>query len=146
EPGRHRFQERPEAERRVGEVGLEQPLELLERLFVEDDLIDRRERDPGFAQAIVDRAAGERGVVTLAGEALLLAGGGDPPVGDERGGAVVVVGRDAEDPGHVPSSICYGAALSWGAASRPRAARISRSARAPTWAPRTEGCIPSPIV
>ena len=63
--------------RRIGEVGLEQPLELDERLVVEDDVVDVVERDLAFAQAILDRVGREVGVVLLAREALFLRGRDD---------------------------------------------------------------------
>ena len=97
QPERDRHAERAEAARREGEVGLEQPLELQERLVVEDDVVDVAELDAGLGQAVVDRVRGKARIVLLAGEALLLRRGDDAPVLDQRGGAVVVEGRDAED-------------------------------------------------
>ena len=45
--------------RREGEVGLEQPLEFQERLFVEDDVIDGRGVELGVFQAVGDGVRGE---------------------------------------------------------------------------------------
>ena len=49
-PDRDRRRERAEAARREGDVGFEQPLELQERLFVEDDIVDVGERDLASAR------------------------------------------------------------------------------------------------
>ena len=87
-----------EAARREGEVGLEEPLELEERLVVEGDGVERRRRSsPASGRQYATACAREAGVVLLAREALLLRGGDDLAVDDEAGGRVVVEGRDAED-------------------------------------------------
>ncbi len=83
--------------RRARDVGLEQPLELDERLLVEADVIDLRRRDAGFAQAVLDRLRRKRRVVLLAREALLLRRRDDAAVLDQAGGRIVVVGGDSED-------------------------------------------------
>ena len=59
QPQRHRHAERAEAARRKGEIGLEQPLELQERLVVEGDVVDVGQRDAGLVEAIVDRVRRE---------------------------------------------------------------------------------------
>jgi hypothetical protein len=96
-PHRQRGAERAEAARREGEVGLEQPLELEERLVVEGDVVDLGELRAGRFQAGADRLVREGRVVLLAREALFLRGGDHLAVAQQRRGAVVVVRGDAED-------------------------------------------------
>ncbi len=90
EPHRHRHAERGEALGRERQIGLEQALELEERLVVERDVIDFVEADAGLAQAVRDRAAGKAGIMLLAAEALLLRRGDDLAVLDQRRCAVVI--------------------------------------------------------
>ena len=97
DPQRHRLAERGEAARREGEVGLDQPLELEERLLVEDDLVDRRAVAARGLQAIAQRMRRKPGVVLDAGEALLLRRGDDRPVLDDRSRAVVIERGQPED-------------------------------------------------
>lgn len=97
EPQRHCRSKAAEPARSEGEIGLDQPLELEERLFVEDDAVELRGRDARFAQAISDCVGREAGVVLAPREALLLRGRDDPAVLDKAGGAVVIPGRYAED-------------------------------------------------
>ena len=79
------------------QVGLEQALELQERLVVEDDVVDVLQRDPAGLQAVFDRLGGEGRIVADAREALLLRGGHDLALLHQRRGAVVIEGGDAED-------------------------------------------------
>ncbi len=81
-----------------GDIGLEQALELQERLVVEGDEIDVLEGAAGLPQAVAHRLGGEARVVLLAREALLLRGRHDATVLDECCGAVVIERRDAQDP------------------------------------------------
>ncbi len=97
EPHRQRHAERLEAARREREVGLEQPLELQERLVVEYDVVDGVELDAGLGEAIVHGVLRIARVMLLAGEALLLRRRDDLAVLDQRGCAVVVERRDAEE-------------------------------------------------
>src|SRR3954452_3632426 len=97
DPHRQRGAERREALRRKGEIGLEQPLELEERLVVERDEVDLRRPCPGRRQAGGDRLVREARVVLLAREAFFLRGGGYLAVDEERRRGVVVIRRDAED-------------------------------------------------
>ena len=71
-----------------------------ERLVVEADVVDRLGRDARLLQAVIDGVDGEALVVLLAREALFLSGGDDLAILDQRGRAVVIVGRDAKDEGH----------------------------------------------
>jgi hypothetical protein len=97
QPDRHRHAELAEAARRRRYVGLEEPLELDERLLVEHDRVDLGQRDAALAEAIAHGVRREAGVVLAAREALFLRGRDGRPVHHERGGAVVVVGRDPEN-------------------------------------------------
>jgi hypothetical protein len=101
EPHRHRHAERGEALGRERQIGLEQTLELQERLVVEGDVIDLVEPDAALGQAVLDRFLGKARIVLLAREPLFLGGGEKLAVGDQRGRAVVVERRQAEDP-HPP--------------------------------------------
>ena len=98
QPDRQRLAEGAKAGRREGEVGLEQALELEEGLVVERDIVDAVDAVADARQAVLDRPAGEAGIVAAAREALLLGSGDDAAILDERRGAVVLEGGDAEDP------------------------------------------------
>ena len=99
QPHRHGLHELRDPLRRDAEVGLQDPLELEDRLVVERDRAEVGRGDPRLAQAVVDRVAREARVVLLAGEALLLGRGEDLAVAEQRGGAVVVVRADSEHVG-----------------------------------------------
>ena len=98
EPERHRHLERAEATGRIGEVGLDQPLELQEGFVIEHDVIDFVQAAPRLGQAIVDGPAGKAGIVLLTGEALFLRRRDDAAVIEQRGRAVVIERRNAENP------------------------------------------------
>src|SRR4029079_15834156 len=76
-PDRQRGAKRREALRREGEIGLEQPLELEERLVVDRDEVDLGRPRARRLQARGDRVVREARVVLLAREALFLRGGRD---------------------------------------------------------------------
>ena len=97
QPQRHRHAEGAEAARREGEIGFEQPLEFQERLVVEHDVIDVVEPRSCRLQAIGDRVVRETGIVLLAREAFFLRRGHDAAVLDQRRGAVVIEGGNAEN-------------------------------------------------
>ena len=101
DPDRHRHAEGPEAARRVGHVGLQQPLELQERLVVEGDMVHLVQPDAGLVEHAAHRVRGEARVVLLAGEPLLLRGGDRLSVHEKRGRAVMVIGRQAQDRRHL---------------------------------------------
>jgi hypothetical protein len=96
QPQRHGHAEGLEAARRVGEVGLEQALELQERLVVEGDVVDVGQLDAGLVEAVLHGVLREARIVLLAREALLLRGADEMAVLDQRGGAVMIESRDAE--------------------------------------------------
>jgi hypothetical protein len=98
QPQRHGHAEGVEAARGEGEIGLEQPLELEERLVVEGDVVDVRQLDAGRVETVVHRVLREAGIVLLAGEALFLSRTDELAVRDQRRGAVVIESRDSQDP------------------------------------------------
>ena len=79
------------------QVGLQQALELDQRLVVEADVAEIAESDPAFAQAVAHRVDRESRIVLLPGEALLLGRRDDLAVAHEACRAVMVEGGDAED-------------------------------------------------
>ena len=99
QPEREGHQVGAEPLRRTGDVGLEQAIELDQRLFVEPDQIEVAGLDARLAQAVVDGLGREGGVVLAAGETLLLGGGDNTAVLDQAGRRVVVVGGNPEDAG-----------------------------------------------
>src|SRR4029450_5309473 len=113
-----------EAARCVGEIGLEQALELQERLVVEGDVVDVLKLDVGLVEAVLHGVLREARIVLLAREALLLRGADEMAVLDQRGGAVMIESRYAE---HAHE----------GVRSLPRTA-CRRTARWPNpWSPRS---------
>ena len=98
DPQRHRHLEGAKAARRERHVGLEQPLELQERLVVEGDVVELGSFEvalrPGSSSP---RWSGKRGVVLPAREALLLRRRHDLAVDDEGGRTVMIERRDAEN-------------------------------------------------
>jgi hypothetical protein len=97
EPDRQRLAEGLEARRREGQVGLEETLELRERLLIEAYEVELLGRDAGDLEAVADRVGREALVVLLTREAFFLGRRHHTAVGDERGRAVVIEGGDAED-------------------------------------------------
>ena len=96
DPDRQGVPERREATRREGEVGLEQALELQERLVVEGDVIDVLGRDSGRLEAIARGVDREAGIVLLAREAFLLRRCDDLSIHHQRRRRVVIEGRQSE--------------------------------------------------
>jgi hypothetical protein len=89
DPERNRRGERAKTTRRERDIGFEQPLELQERLLVEDDIVDFLERDLRMLEAITDRVLRIARIVLDACEALLLGRGNNATVDQQRGRAVV---------------------------------------------------------
>src|SRR5262249_5301597 len=75
QPHRQRHAERAITRRRERQIGLQQALELLQRLVVEADVAQFAWRNAGFGEAIVDRVDGEAGIMLDAREAFFLRGG-----------------------------------------------------------------------
>ena len=101
EPLRHCVHERPEAARRVGQVGLEQALELQERLVVEPHIVEVRRLDARLGETAGDGVGREPGIVLRAREALLLRRRDDTAIDEECRRRVVIERGDAEDGDHV---------------------------------------------
>lgn len=97
EPDRHGCHERPPALRGEGEIGLQQALELEQRLVVEDHVIQVAQPELSFLQTVGHGMGRESGVVLFAGEAFFLRRRHDRPVDDERGRRVVVEGGNAQN-------------------------------------------------
>ena len=128
EPHRHGRDEAREPGRGVREIGFEQPLELAQRLLVEDDIVEVLDRDLRFAEAVLDRQVREAGIVLLAGEALLLRGRHDLPVAHEAGRAVVIERRNAQNVRHVRSPLLLDSG-GFAAANPQRARRLGNASR-----------------
>ena len=95
QPEWHRLHEGGQARWRIAEVCLEQPVELEERLVVEDDVVEAVRRQARLPQAIVDRALREGMVVLDPREAFLLRGRDDFAVTHQRCRTIVVVSGDS---------------------------------------------------
>src|SRR5262249_22548359 len=91
DPHWHCRQKAGEAAGSEGVIGLEQPLELQERLVVKSNRRQVLEVDARLLQNVPAGVNRERGVVLLAGEALFLRGSHNLAVKQQRRGAIVVV-------------------------------------------------------
>ena len=91
QPHRHGGDKGAKTSRRIGQVGLQQALELDQWLVVEHHFIDIRQGDATLGQAAVDGAFRKTGIVLLAGEAFFLRGGDNDTVTHQGGGTVMVV-------------------------------------------------------
>ena len=98
EPQRDRHLERAEAARRQRDIGLQQPLEFEKRLVVEHDMVKTVGGNSRLCETIGNGVVWKRSIVLFSGKALLLRRGDDPAVLDQRRGAVVVEGRNTENP------------------------------------------------
>jgi hypothetical protein len=97
-PQRHGHREAAIAAGCKGEVRLEQPLELEERLLVERHVIHVIRRDARVLEAERGGVGRKPRVMLLPRKSFLLRSGNDPSVGHERGSAVVVVRGKTQDP------------------------------------------------
>jgi hypothetical protein len=98
QPERHRHHVRAQAAGDHRQVGLQDAVELEQRLVVEDHPVQRLAgRDAALREAVAHRVEREARVVLLAGEPLLLSGGDDAAVHHQAGGRVVVVTTDPEE-------------------------------------------------
>ena len=97
QPQRNRHLERAKAARRHRDVGFQQPLEFEERLVVEHDMVEAVGGNPCLFEAGGDGVMREGGVVLAPGETLFLRRGNDAAVLDQRRGAVVIEGGNAEN-------------------------------------------------
>src|SRR5208283_713094 len=95
QPQRDGHLERAQTARREGDIGLEQTLELQERLVIEDDVVHLIETHAFLGQTIVDGMGGKAGVVLFTAESLLLRGGDNLAVADPGSRAVMVKSGNA---------------------------------------------------
>jgi len=89
-PQRHGCAEGAETDRGVGQVRLEQTVELQQRLVVKRDNLEVGRRQAPFRKAVVDGVLREPLVVFLAREPLFLGSGHQAAVAHQAGGTVVV--------------------------------------------------------
>src|SRR2546426_607580 len=97
QPRGPRHAERGEAFGGDPEIGLEDPLELEERLVVKADVRELGRCDSGHLKAVPHRVPWKRRVALLAREALFLRRGDDLAVSEQAGGAVVIERREAKN-------------------------------------------------
>jgi hypothetical protein len=90
-------EKRNEPPRRHTDVGLKDAFELEQRLVVEADVGQLAECDARGTQAVVDGARRESGVPLLPGEAFLLGSSQDHTIPYQAGGAVMIIGGNAEN-------------------------------------------------
>ncbi len=81
----------------VGQVSLQDALELQKRLVVKSNQIEPLGVDPRLFQTEFDGVPGKRKIVLFPREALLLRGAQDLAVPHQAGGAIVVKGGDAQN-------------------------------------------------
>ena len=99
EPLRHGLDEGFETDRRVAQIGLEQPIELEQGLVVETDIVQIFRRQSGLLQAVLNRILREGMVMLLTRETLFLRRRHDPPIDHQSRCGVVVEGRYPENGG-----------------------------------------------
>ncbi len=97
EPDGHRLEERSEPTRRIGQIGLDQPVHLEGRLFVETDDVDLARIRAHAPQARGDGLPRESCVVLDPRKPLLLCRGDHLAVAHEACGAVVIKGRNSQN-------------------------------------------------
>jgi len=98
QPDRDRLHRRAQAARRHGQIGLQDAVELEQRLVVEDHAAQiGAVGDAAFGEAVAHGVVGEPFVVLLAREALFLRRGDDPPFVDQAGRRIVVIATDAQE-------------------------------------------------
>src|SRR6266850_1816181 len=98
QPERHGFEEGRESLRGVSQISLQQPLELQQRLVVEADIRKIVRSDSLRIKTILYRVARKVRIMLLARESFLLRSRHNLSVLEQARGAVVVIGRDAENP------------------------------------------------
>src|SRR5436190_13491506 len=82
---------------RAGQIGMQDAVELVERLLVKRDVIELLRGNAACAQAVVDGVARVSLVMFLAREALLLRGGDNGAITHEARRAVMVVRGEPEN-------------------------------------------------
>src|SRR5258708_22335312 len=114
DPLRRRLEERGDPDRRESQVGLEQPLEFQQRLFIKNHMVELGCRQPRRVQAVLDRVPRKPGIVLAPREPLLLGRGDNAAVNHERGGGIVIKGGNAQDRGHRCQCVCARtSAMTW---------------------------------
>ncbi len=96
-PERDGHQERAPARRCIGQVTVQNPVKLQERLLIEGNKVQLASLDAAFAQTILHGVFGENRIMFFAGEAFLLRCGNDLAVAHQAGRAVVVKSGEAQD-------------------------------------------------
>ena len=97
EPGQHRFAKDAQRAGKGLHAGEQQALELEERLFEEDHVIEVGRLDSGAAQTKVDGVLGKAIVVLFARESLLFGSGDQLAVTQQSGGRVVEIAGNAKN-------------------------------------------------
>ncbi len=101
QPQRHRKTEAPETRGRIGQVSLQQPVKLSQRLVIESDAVQILRLESGLGEAIGGGVGGKAGVMLLAREPFLLGRRDNIPIHDQRRGAVVIECGDAQNGCHL---------------------------------------------
>src|ERR1700694_4001272 len=96
-PKRRRHQEGAQSGRRVGEITVQNAVELQKWLFVERDKIEIADFDAALAQAVFDRVRRKRRVVFLARETFLLRGRNNLSIPNQTRRAVVIKRGDTQN-------------------------------------------------
>lgn len=97
-----------------GVIGLKQTLEFQKGLVVKDHAFKIRHAQAAFFQNPGNRPGGKGRIVLLAGKAFLMGRGDNPAVGNQRGRAVVVICRDAQNICRFFLIICHGGIIRTG--------------------------------
>src|SRR5262249_33477860 len=97
DPKRDCHQKALQAGRRVGEIAVQDAIELQERLFVERDIIEIADADAAFTKAIINGMLRETRVVFFARESFLLRGRNDSSIPYQTSRAVVIKSGDSEN-------------------------------------------------
>jgi len=97
-PYRHRFPKRIETPRSEPNIGFQQTFKFQERLIVKGNVIDFGKIAAGFGETVTDSVTRETAIVLSSREAFFLRCGDDMPIFDQRGCAIVIKSRNAENP------------------------------------------------
>src|SRR5262249_8825255 len=100
QPGGNGFTKAGVAHRGLGHEDFQNTLEFGQRLFVKRDIVKIAGAQPRLSKAVPTRLEWKASVVLLTTESLLLRHGNNLTVNDQRGGAIVIESRDAENRGH----------------------------------------------
>ena len=95
QPHRHGGEKRPDSGRRIGQIRLDQAVELQQRLVIKCHVIQPVCAQLPLLQAEFDRALWKMRIMLDAGESLLLGRGNNPAIDHQRRRTVVIVSRNA---------------------------------------------------